>query len=317
MNDLKESLVSNRSPLISLFIILFVVLIGFMAIGPFIGLAVSSLFYDGNLFAELQKPTIDRSLFLPLLVTQGMATLVGLILIPFLHLKFNERKSIIPFFRKENDLLKVLAIIPVLGICFLIAISPVTEWNMHFQFPEFLKGFGTWAREQEDQLMEMTKVLTSFHSTPEFILGLLVIAVLPGIGEELIFRGFIQNELFRSSKNIHLSIWASAILFSAIHMQFFGFVPRVLLGALFGYLYYWSGNLMIPMIAHFFHNGFTLTMLHLYNQGSTDINIDSEESAPLFLVAICGVATFALLYLFKKHYTSPHIHDDQTSGQVQ
>ncbi len=303
MNDLKESLVSDRNPIVSLIFILLVLLIGFLAIGPGLGLGISSLFYDGNLLLELQKSPPDPSIFLPLMITQGITSLMGLIIIPILYLKFSERKSIVPFFQRERDITKVFAIIPLLGISFLVAISPITEWNMSFQFPEVLKEFGSWARVQEDKLMEMTKLLTNFNSSSEFILGLVVIAVLPGIGEELVFRGLIQNELCRSSKNIHVAIWVSAFLFSAIHMQFFGFVPRLLLGALFGYLYYWSGNLLIPMVAHFFHNGFTLTMIYLYNQGSTDINIDSEESAPEFLVALCGVVTFMLLYFFRKHYT--------------
>lgn len=190
-----------------------------------------------------------------------------------------------------------------IGLCFLVAISPVVEWNMNFQFPEFLQEFGSWARAQEDKLAEMTKLLTSFNTPGAFILGLLVIALLPGIGEELVFRGLIQNEFFRGSKNIHVAIWLSAFLFSAIHMQFFGFIPRLLLGGLFGYLYYWSGNLMVPMIAHFFHNGFTLTMIYLYNTGLVNVNIDSEESAPLSLVGLCAVFTFVLLYFFRKHYT--------------
>ena len=214
MNDLKEPLVSNRAPLNSIFIILLVVLIGFMAIGPLIGLAVASLFYDGNLLIDLQKSPANPDLFLPLLVTQGIASLIGLIIIPLLHLRINERKSIIPFFKREKDLVKVLMILPILGTCFLIAISPITEWNMHFQFPEFLEGFGSWARGQEDQLMEMTKVLTSFGSTGEFILGLLVIAVLPGIGEELVFRGFIQNELTEAAK-IFTSLSGHQLFYSA------------------------------------------------------------------------------------------------------
>jgi membrane protease YdiL (CAAX protease family) len=307
MTEPKESLVSDREPVLSLFFILLVVLIGFLFIGPMVGLGISSLFYDGNLLVDMLNPKPDRSLFLPVMVTQGITGLVGLIIIPILYVKFSERKPITPFFPREKEITKVLAIIPLLGICFLIAISPITEWNMHFQFPEFLKGFGDWARIQEDKLMEMTKVLTNFSSTGEFILALVVIAVLPGIGEELVFRGLIQTELWRGSKNIHVAIWVSAFLFSAIHIQFFGFLPRLLLGALFGYLYYWSGNLLIPMVAHFFHNGFTLTMIYMYNQGSTKINIDSEESAPMALVALCGVATFALLYYFRKNYLpQPH-----------
>jgi membrane protease YdiL (CAAX protease family) len=119
-----------------------------------------------------------------------------------------------------------------------------------------------------------------------------------------VFRGLIQNELKRGTGNPHLAIWVAAILFSAIHMQFFGFVPRVLLGALFGYLYHWSGNLIIPMFAHFFHNGFTLIMLHLYNQGVTELDMESEEAAPWPWVMVGIVSTFALLVYFRKLYTS-------------
>jgi len=301
---MKESLVSDRHPIVSLFFILLVVLIGFLFIGPLVGIAVSSLFYEGNLLIELQNPKLDPSVFLPLMVTQGFTSLIGLIIFPALYVKFIEHKKLAPFFNYEADLFKILLIIAGIGLCFLIAISPVVEWNMRFQFPEFLQEFGGWARAQEDKLIEMTKFLTNFNTTGEFLLGLFVIAILPGIGEELVFRGLIQNELWRSSKNIHAAIWTSAILFSAIHMQFFGFMPRMLLGALFGYLYYWSGNLLIPMIAHFFHNGFTLSMIYLYTKGSIDVNIDSEESAPLPLVALCAVFTFVLLYYFKKHYTT-------------
>lgn len=304
MSDLRKSLVSDRNPFVSIVFILLVLLVGFLGVGPALGLALASLFYEGSLLVELQKSPPDESIFLPLMITQGITSLVGLIIIPILYLKFNERKSIVPFFQRESDFTKVLTIIPLLGISFLIAISPIAEWNMTFQFPEVMKEFGSWAREQEDKLMEMTKLLTGFDSLGEFIFGLVVIAVIPGIGEELVFRGLIQRELWRGTKNVHIAIWVSAFLFSAIHVQFFGFVPRLLLGALFGYLYYWSGNLLIPMIAHFFHNGFTLTMIYLYNQGSIGVNIDSEESAPTFLVAFCGVATFALLYFFRKHYTS-------------
>jgi hypothetical protein len=236
------------------------------------------------------------------MITQGVTSLLGLIMLPLVYLRFIEHKSISPFFKDEQDFLKVGVMIVAVGLCFLVALSPVVEWNMNVQFPEFLQGFGNWAREQEDKFAEMTKLLTGFSTPRAFALGIVVIALLPGIGEELVFRGLLQNEFLRGSKNIHVAIWLSAFLFSAIHMQFFGFVPRLLLGALFGYLYYWSGNLLIPMVAHFFHNGFTLTMIYLYNVGAVDVNIDSEESAPWSLVGLSVVATFTLLYFFRKHY---------------
>jgi membrane protease YdiL (CAAX protease family) len=239
------------------------------------------------------------------MITQGIASLMGLIVFPFLYIKYIEQKSWALFFTTERDWLKTVALIVAIGLCFLVAISPLVEWNMNFQFPDFLQGFGEWARSQEDKLAKMTAFLTDFETPEKFLLAFVVIAILPGIGEELVFRGLIQNELWRGGKNIHVAIWLSAFLFSAIHMQFFGFVPRLLLGALFGYLYYWSGNLMVPMFAHFFHNGFTVTMLYLFNIGSIDIDIDSEESAPVTLVALCAVLTFTLLYFFKKQYSQP------------
>jgi membrane protease YdiL (CAAX protease family) len=238
------------------------------------------------------------------MIVQGIASFIGLVMLPALYIRYTEQKSLAPFFRKENNLPVVVAIICLLGVSFIVAISPIMEWNMTFEFPESMKAFGDWAREQEDKFAELTKFLTHFESFGGFLVGLLVIAVIPAIGEEFVFRGLIQNELWRNSRNVHVAIWVSAILFSAIHMQFSGFVPRLLLGALFGYLYYWSGNLLVPMIAHFFNNGFSLTMIYLQGLGVSDIDMEQETSAPLSVVAVCAVAVFALLYFFKKQYST-------------
>lgn len=196
----------------------------------------------------------------------------------------------------------LMLLLVAIGVCFTVAISPVIEWNMNFKFPDFMSGFEHWARSQENALMELTRFLTTFSSPADFFIGLLVIAVVPGIGEEFVFRGLIQNELHRGTKNIHAAIWISAFLFSAIHMQFFGFVPRLLLGALFGYLYHWSGNLLVPMVAHFLHNGFTLLMIYLYQQGVSNLDPESNESAPFLITAGCTIAVVGLLFYFRKLY---------------
>ena len=139
-----------------------------------------------------------------------------------------------------------------------------------------------------------------FNSTGEFLFAFLIIAILPGIGEELVFRGLLQPQLHRATGNAHIAIWISAILFSAIHMQFFGFVPRVLLGALFGYLYLWSGNLIIPMFAHFMNNGFSVLMLYLHQLGIVDIDIETTEAAPWPAVIGFSIITFGLMVYLKK-----------------
>lgn len=305
MTEIRENLISDKPPLTSLFLIFAVVFIGFVVVGPMAGMAIGMMMYDGDLLAEALKASPDPKAFVPLLVLQGVASFVGLILLPALYIRYTERKMLTPFFNKENNLPLIIGVICLLGVGFIIAISPITEWNTTFQFPESMKAFGDWAREKEDKLAEMTKFFTHFNSFGEFLLGLVVIAVIPAIGEEFVFRGLIQNELWRTSRNIHVAIWVSAFLFSAIHLQFFGFFPRLLLGALFGYLYYWSGNLLIPIIAHFFNNGFSLTMIYLQSLGVSDIDMEQETAAPLSLVAVCAVAVFALLYFFKKQYSRP------------
>jgi membrane protease YdiL (CAAX protease family) len=133
-------------------------------------------------------------------------------------------------------------------------------------------------------------------------LGVFVIALLPAIGEELVFRGMLQPELFRATGNHHAAIWISAIIFSAFHMQFFGFVPRLLLGALFGYLYVWSANLLIPMIAHFVNNGFSVLMMYLYQKGIITVDMESPEAAPWPMVIGFTIVFGFLLFYFKKYY---------------
>lgn len=288
-----------------MFYILSIVAIGFLFLGPALGLLIASPFYDGDLFTDITSIGTgqpDQKIFIALMIVQATAGLFGLIIFPSLYLLIIERKPIAVFFNKERNIGLLMLLLVAIGVCFTVAISPVIEWNMNFKFPDFMSGFEQWARSQENALMELTRFLTTFSSPADFFIGLLVIAVVPGIGEEFVFRGLIQNELYRGSKNIHIAIWVSAFLFSAIHMQFFGFVPRLLLGALFGYLYHWSGNLLVPMVAHFLHNGFTLLMIYLYQQGVSSIDPESNKSAPFLITAGCTIAVVALLFYFRNLY---------------
>ncbi|HPH46026.1 MAG TPA: CPBP family intramembrane metalloprotease, partial [Chryseolinea sp.] len=143
--------------------------------------------------------------------------------------------------------------------------------------------------------------------TAQIVVAFIVIAILPAIGEELVFRGIIQKELFRGTKNSHLSIWIAAAIFSAIHLQFYGFVPRMLLGVLFGYLYHWSGNLTLSMLAHFVNNGFTVVALYLHQQKIIDIDIENTESVPWQGVLFSAIFTAVLLYTFRKYYQQKNL----------
>lgn len=299
------NLVSDRPPLLSLLLILLNVFLGFAVVGPPLGLGIASLFYEGNLLNDMQSLQNHPGMLVPLLIMAGTGTLVGLIIFPTIHIVAIEHKHLSDFFPSQQKILFALFLVMALGLTFMFTISPLADWNSHLEFPDFMSGFERWARDAEDTTAKFTKIMTSFESTGEFVLGLIIIALLPAIGEELVFRGMFQNEFFRASKNIHLSIWVSSIIFSAIHFQFYGFVPRLLLGALFGYLYFWSGSLLIPMFAHFFNNAFGVLMIYLYRQEITDVNFEDDTVVPLPYVILNAVLTVGLLYYFWRHFHLP------------
>ena len=134
------------------------------------------------------------------------------------------------------------------------------------------------------------------------MLGLVVIAIIPAIGEELVFRGIVQNELLRWTKNAHISIWLAAIVFSTVHLQFYGFLPRVVLGAMFGYLYHWSGNLWLAMFAHFVNNAVQVVALFFYQRGNLQYDVEGTESVPANFIVIGTLLTAGLLYYFYKYF---------------
>lgn len=304
MTELRDSLVSNRPPFLSVVIILAVAVMGFVVIGPMIGFMLAEPFYDGeNLLADIMAGSVKENSSVALLIVQGSVTFIGLIALPMLYIRFSEFKPISAFFKREASFPLVIGFLFLIVTTFVVTISPITEWNENVVFPEALKSVEDYLRSAENQAAETTAIITNFTSPGNFLLAIVVISVFAGVGEEFVFRGLIQNELFRGSGNIHVAIWASAFLFSAFHMQFFGFFPRLLLGALLGYLYYWSGNLWVPVITHFFNNAVVLTVFYIHSLGKIETNLD-ETSAPLSLVAGCAVAVFALLYFFKKHYSS-------------
>jgi len=166
--------------------------------------------------------------------------------------------------------------------------SLLIDWNAKIVLPEFLRGLEEMMKSKEEQLMELTKYLTDFENVGEFLMGILVIGVLAGIGEEFLFRGVLQPKLHLFTGNAHVAVWLSAFIFSAIHFQFYGFFPRMMLGAVFGYLYLYSGSLVYPIIGHILNNTFTVVLVYLNKLGKVEFNIDETDqvSIPIALVGL-------------------------------
>ena len=143
-----------------------------------------------------------------------------------------------------------------LAVAIALGMSPVLDLTYRINEWALVPGseLHAWAGGLEAQAMLLTKAILSFTQDADVWAVLLSVAVLPAICEEWLFRGTVQPIVVRATGNMHVGIWVSAVLFSAIHMQFFGFVPRMLLGAGFGYLVAYSGSLWPAILGHFVNN---------------------------------------------------------------
>ncbi len=198
----------------------------------------------------------------------------------------------------------------LIGIAIILALvsSPFLNWvmelNYSIHFPPFLASVENWMRNMELEASRLTSIFIQGNTWSGLAVNLLMMAILAGLGEELLLRGLIQPLLIRITKNAHWGIWLAAALFSFMHFQFFGFIPRLLLGALFGYYYYWSKNLWIPILAHVLNNGFIV--IYAFVTGTTTIGpklgeANTSDSPGVLLILLSASFTISgLMYFYRE-----------------
>ncbi len=277
------------------------------------------------------------------------ATIIGSFIVGFITLKFGANST--PALRIATILQDVIIfILPAIATAMLITRLPATflaidktskyknylltiltmlvsipamnfiiEWNASMQFPESIKGLENWMRNSENNAAIMVKTLLGQPDIPNLLMSILIVGVLAGLSEELFFRGALQKILLSKPMNIHIAIWVTAFIFSAIHMQFYGFIPRLLLGAFFGYLVVWSGSLWLPIVAHAFNNITTVFVTWLYNKGciDSDPNQFGASMTPLdTTIAITSViATIGMIIYLKKSFSQTSCDEKQNHAQ--
>jgi uncharacterized protein len=294
----------NNSPVWSLFSFLLIMTGGYIlfnVLSPIlvsVSLGISLM----QLAAILQNPGGYDNAWQILMLVQVIAFSGSFLITPLLYMRWMEKRP--PSVLNPN---RHVAAAPLLAVALLVVFfvpfnDLIIQWNNALSLPEPLRWIELWMKNMEEKLQEMTQVLTNFSSPGRLLIGFLVIAVLPAIGEELTFRGLLQNKLQRLTGNAHVAIWMAAVIFSSIHFQFYGFFPRMLLGALFGYLYVWSGSLWLPILAHFVNNAFTLLMVYLYQQKVSDFDVEKSPFASWPLVLLSLALTAGLLYYIRQYY---------------
>jgi membrane protease YdiL (CAAX protease family) len=185
------------------------------------------------------------------------------------------------------------------GVILLLVSMPFVQFL--FWFNQEKVPLPDWVRTIEEGTADAIKNILVSESPYEFLFNVLIIALIPAIGEELIFRGIIQKQLTNKLRNPIVGIWIAAFIFSAFHMQFEGFLPRFVLGALLGYLYYWSGSLWVPVMAHFMNNFLQILAQYLFQKEITELDIEEIEMISFWQWAPSLVLVFFVGY-FLWHY---------------
>lgn len=150
-------------------------------------------------------------------------------------------------------------------------------------------------RSMEESMEQLLRGLLQMENIWELLANLTLIAFLPALGEELVFRGVLQQQLMRRIANPWVAILVTAIIFSAIHGQFDGFLSRLLLGFLLGWLYWRTRNFWIPVAAHFFNNGLQVVGQYLYHREVSTVDLEKDIDIPWFAAAVSALLIVAVM----------------------
>lgn len=289
---------AERHPFSSLLLLLLLIFAGAFLF-TIIGFAIGAAIYGLEPMIKMSSGSTENIQMLKLM---QIISSFGMFVLPGIWFSKLESDNWADYLnlKKFSWILAGLTLLIMLGLAQFL--EYVNQLNKLMTLPGFLKDLESWMLLKEQQMELITKQLLIMPDISSFLVNMLMLAIIPALGEELTFRGCLQKIINRWTGNYHIAIWITAIIFSSIHFQFYGFMPRMLLGALFGYLFVWSGSLWIPVIGHFLNNAAAVVTAYVYqqngksvdemfNQGSTDI--------PVMLIA-----TLVSIFLLRYFYTS-------------
>lgn len=287
----------QRHPFTSLLILLFMALLGavlFTALAMMVGYFI----YKPQSLTDISVQTSNIG-FQKIIL--GFSS-VGMFVFPALLFSYNEKKNGVEYLELERFPRVFLVL---LSIAVMFFATPFLEWTMlvneQMKLPAFLHDLEVWMRNKEDQLAATTRALLVMEDIPALFINVLLIAVIPAVGEEFTFRGCVQRIFSRWMANYHLGIWVAAIIFSTIHFQFYGFIPRMLLGALFGYMFVWTKSIWVPVAAHFYNNAsVVIAAFSMQKQGKSLDKLTEPQTFEWHFVVLSVVLSAVLLWALRK-----------------
>lgn len=281
------------------FLILVLIAISIVFVGNVIGLALVVAFYGLEMVTNITQldfsaPGTGNALW----ILQIIGTTIPLFITPLVFARGvmkQPREYLKPSFRFPLQLLLIVFAVMMVSSPLIELLSNI---NQKMVLPEYLRGVQDWMRESEDRAQKLVTVLLKMDTIWGVIANVIAIGLFTAIVEELMFRGCVQTIFIKWTGNVHVAVWITAILFSAFHMEFFGFLPRVLLGVLFGYFAAWSGSVWPAVLAHFINNALAVIVTYLYQHKTIKINPDDQHvfNYPAYLFSL--IIVLFLLYLY-------------------
>ena len=295
-----ESAIKQQHPSIQL-LTLVAIIISIIGAGYIIGAGIVIALYGVNALMEIAQLNLnDPNAAEGLWILQIVSTTIPIFAAAYIFAKFvvkDTRGHLRASFKFPWFLIVII-------FCVMLVSTPLIEAlaniNQKLQLPDFLAGLQRWMRDTEDHAQKLTAVLLQMKTVGSLAFKLTAVGLLTAIAEEFMFRGCIQTILLKWTKSPHAAVWITAALFSAFHLEFFGFLPRLMLGVLFGYFVVWSGSIWPAVWAHFINNGTAVIVSYLYQNQMISINPDDTHifNLPAYLFSL--IIVLFLLYLCSK-----------------
>ncbi len=189
----------------------------------------------------------------------------------------------------------------IIGFVMMYAITPLNnvfaEWNAGLKLPESMAALEEMIKNLQESATQLTEKMLNVNNIGGLIINLIMIAGLAAFGEELLFRSLLQPFLIRICKNAHIGIFIASAIFSFIHFEFYGFLPRLVLGLLLGYMFFYSRSIWVPMLMHFTNNATAVVVYYLNNKGITNIDIEGPAETNIIYVLLSIVMMVVLFWL--------------------
>jgi len=297
-----KNIYNNLNPASKLGIVAIVTLLSLL-LSMIVAFVVSIPFYGFENFSKMISSSVNMGdENISFLKFMQIIQSIGLFIIPSLLLAILFGDNISSYLKLDRKPYQTSIVLSIIIVCIASPfINFVGEINSNMTLPPALSSIEQWMRESEDTAEQLTKLFLKTDTIWGLLFNILMIGVIPAVGEELLFRGVIQRIFSEWTKNVHWGVWISAILFSALHFQFYGFIPRAILGAIFGYLLVWSGNLWLPVLAHFINNTVAVIAYYLYGEGVLSVDPDKiGTNSDYHITTIFSI--FLLIWMFWLFY---------------